>query len=94
MPLANKLAYCVRVMTTQSLRHQIEGYLERTGKTARAWAFELGITPAYLSQITSGDRIPALALAIRMHRETGIPYEAFVPGGSAGPVVGKAEHVA
>jgi transcriptional regulator with XRE-family HTH domain len=64
-----------------TLRERIEKFLERHGRNQREWALELGITPAYLSQIVNGERIPALPLAIRMSRETKIPIDMFVPGG-------------
>ena len=67
------------VMTSRTLREEVLAFLARTGRTQRGWADELGITPAYLSQIMQGDRVPALALAIRMADQTGISIRLFVP---------------
>jgi transcriptional regulator with XRE-family HTH domain len=53
-------------------------YLEQTGKTQRYLATKLGITPAYVSFLVSGDRQPSLDLALRIEALTGVPLESLV----------------
>lgn len=55
-------------------------YLEREGKSLRTWAAELGISPAYLSDIQNGLRMPRLPLALKLAGELGISPDLFVPG--------------
>lgn len=70
-------------MQTQSLRDELMGFLAREEKSLRQWAIELGIKPGYLSQIINGERTPALALAVRMQKETGLPIEMFIADSAA-----------
>lgn len=53
-------------------------YFEQTGTSQRALARQLGISKAYISLITSGDRQPSLPLAIRIVELTGVPMESLV----------------
>jgi len=53
-------------------------YFKATRTTQKVLAGRLGVTRAYVSLITSGDRQPALELAIRIAAETGVPIETLV----------------
>jgi len=47
-------------------KNQIRAHLWRRGVTAREAARAVGISPGYLSRLTSGQRQPSLAVADRL----------------------------
>lgn len=51
---------------------------KRTGKTQQWLADQLGVERSYISRLASGDRQPALDLALRISELTGVPVEALV----------------
>lgn len=53
-------------------------YFEQTGKTQDSLAERLGVSRSYVSLLTSGERQPGLALALRIETITGVPVEALV----------------
>jgi transcriptional regulator with XRE-family HTH domain len=52
-------------------------YFIQTGRTQESLASKLGVTPAYISLLTSGSRQPGLKLALRIEAMTGLPVEAL-----------------
>ncbi|HXG71351.1 MAG TPA: helix-turn-helix transcriptional regulator [Gemmatimonadaceae bacterium] len=54
-------------------------YLKRTGTTQRALAVRLGVSAGYTCQLVSGQRQPALHLALKIARVTGVPVTSLVP---------------
>jgi transcriptional regulator with XRE-family HTH domain len=52
-------------------------YFIQTGRTQESLASKLGVTPAYISLLTSGSRQPGLKLALRIEAMTGVPVEAL-----------------
>jgi transcriptional regulator with XRE-family HTH domain len=53
-------------------------YFEQTKDTQGKLARRLGVSRSYVSLLTSGDRQPALDLALRIQKETGVPSSALV----------------
>lgn len=58
----------------------LAAYLEDTGITHDALAERLGISRSYVTLLASGDRQPALDLALRIHAETGVEVASLVSG--------------
>jgi len=46
-------------------------FIKSSGETQAKWAGRLGISRAYLSMLTSGQKTPGLDLAVRIERATG-----------------------
>jgi len=44
--------------------------IKQSGKPRKDWAAALGISAPYLSDILNGNRLPSLALAARIERQT------------------------
>lgn len=53
-------------------------YFEQTGETQESLATTLRISRSYMSLLVSGDRQPALPLAVRIEELTGVPVAALV----------------
>lgn len=53
-------------------------YLKGTGTSQAQFAATLGVDRSYVSLIASGERQPALDLALRISRLTGVPVESLV----------------
>lgn len=60
-------------------RHLLADWIARSGLQKRHVAERIGISPSEVSHLLSGRRGPTLALAIDIHRETGIPPASWVP---------------
>ena len=58
-------------------------YFNQTGDTKEAIAEKLDISRSYVSLIASGDRQPALRLALRIAKLTGVPVESLVKARSS-----------
>lgn len=67
-----------RRVATVAARAQLQVWLVRSGVPARELARQLGITPAYLSQVRHGDRRPKLETLVQLASITGIPVTAWV----------------
>lgn len=50
---------------------------ENGNRSLQSLADDIGCTQSFLSQLEAGKKQPSLKLAARLHRETGIPIEAF-----------------
>ena len=61
----------------------VAAFLEETGTTQRQLAERLGVSRAYVSLIASGDRQPALDLAVLIEELTGVPVESLVKAPSS-----------
>jgi DNA-binding XRE family transcriptional regulator len=55
-------------------------YLDQTGTTQDFLAEKLGVSRSYVSLLASGERQPALPLALRIEALTGVPVESLVAG--------------
>lgn len=53
-------------------------YMEKKDVTQEALAERLGISRSYVSLLVSGERQPALRLAIRIEKLTGVTVESLV----------------
>jgi transcriptional regulator with XRE-family HTH domain len=60
-------------------RERLQAWLRRSGMTQRAAAELFGLHYTYLNQILRGRRVPALANAVEIERQTGIAPGAWVP---------------
>lgn len=58
--------------------HPLFYWRKAIGKSQQALAEEIGCTQSHLSEIENWTNEPSLDLTARLHRETGIPMEAFV----------------
>lgn len=58
---------------------RLKAWMGRAKLTQREAARLFGIHYTYLNQILSGRRVPALAHAVTIERETGIPVEVWLP---------------
>ena len=60
---------------------RIRAYLTETGRTQRALAAQLGISPSHLSEIVSGRKRPSLDVAFDIERATGgmVPVQSWGP---------------
>lgn len=55
----------------------MRAFLKANNRTQEWLASELGVTPAYVSQILSGVRKPSLNVASRLETITGVPAREF-----------------
>jgi transcriptional regulator with XRE-family HTH domain len=53
-------------------------YFEKTGNTQDSLAAQLGVSRSYVSLLASGERQPALSLALRIEGLTGVPLSSLV----------------
>ncbi|WP_428516317.1 helix-turn-helix domain-containing protein [Roseovarius sp.] len=55
--------------------------IEKSGRTRREWATDLGVSPGFLSDLLNGNRVPSLKLAVRIERltEGAVPCNSWVP---------------
>lgn len=51
---------------------------EHGNRSLQSVADAVGCTQSFLSQVETGQKQPSLTLAARLHRETGIPMDAFL----------------
>lgn len=58
-------------------------YFEKTGKTQRWLAEQLGVSRGYVSLIASGERQPSLTVSLRIEKLTGVPIQSLVPSHEA-----------
>ena len=58
-------------------------YFEQTGATQESLATKLGVDRSYVSYLVAGKRQPALDLAVRISRLTGVPVESLISQVSA-----------
>lgn len=63
-------------MTTRA--KTIDGYLKQRNISASDLAWEIGISPQFLSDIRAGRRQPSLAIAIRIADTCRIPIKSLV----------------
>jgi transcriptional regulator with XRE-family HTH domain len=66
-------------MTRMEARERLAAWITRAGLTQRAAAKLFGVHYTFLNQILRGRRVPALANAVTIERETGIAPGAWVP---------------
>lgn len=63
---------------------RVRTFLAAKGKTQEWLAEQLGVSPAFVSQILSGVRTPSLAVASRLEALTKVPAKEFAPGAGLG----------
>jgi transcriptional regulator with XRE-family HTH domain len=68
----------VKKTVTAKKYASLAAYLEDTETTHDALAERLGISRSYVTLLASGDRQPALDLAIRIEEATGVPVASLV----------------
>lgn len=81
-------------MTESKQRHRtLAEYLASPDVSQGAFASSLGISASYVSLIASGQRTPALPLALRIAAAAQIPIESLLPVKPAEPEATDAEVV-
>jgi transcriptional regulator with XRE-family HTH domain len=67
-----------RILLVRQRYRTLNDYFQQTGDSQARLAKALRVSPGYVSMLRSGERQPALDMALKIHDLTGVPLESMV----------------